>query len=103
MNKIASHALACFSGVLAVLIFMGLTRNNIDILSDSSNIPIVTSHEMKVVNEDGHELSIPSGTSLVLKSKYRQEGTYYLEIVSADLSKFKKSDKKLAYFAVEKQ
>lgn len=102
MNKIVSHILACFTGVLAVLIFMGLTGSGIDILSENIDLPVMTSSEMKVANKNGHEFYIPSGTNLVLISQYRQEGTYHLEIVATDLSKFKKADKKLAYFTVEK-
>ncbi|WP_196141199.1 hypothetical protein [Aliikangiella sp. G2MR2-5] len=102
MKKLVSHVITFVAGIACTYFFIIFAGEDADILSIKQNVPVVTDNDIKIVNNNGHEISLPKGTSLILKSQYREEGTYYLEIVATDLTKFSKSDGTTTYFTLEK-
>lgn len=50
------------------------------------------------VDDHGKKIILPAGSSLMLKSQYREEGTFLLEVVSSNLEDFEKVNKRQIYF-----
>lgn len=99
MKKIGIHSAFFVAGIfITLLVTLLYSKRDVDMLSMSINQPVITKRDLILIDEHSKKIILPSGTSLMLKSQYREEGTFLLEIVSSNLEDFQKIKKQQIYF-----
>ena len=99
MKRIGIYSVFFVAGIFVTFIIVFLySKRDIDLLSMSMEQPVITKRDLILVDEHGKKIILPAGTSLMLKSQYREEGAFFLEIVSSNIEDFEKVKKRQIYF-----
>lgn len=77
------------AGAMTALLLWG---NDVDLLAESVDREVVVTKPLVLVNSAGHKISVPSGTGLFYKKKYRGVAYLRLEVITEDISVLQRSD-----------
>ncbi len=99
MKRIGIYSAFFLAGTFVTLLIVFLySKRDVDLLSMSIAQPVRTKRDLILVDEHGKKIILPAGTSLMLKSQYREESTFLLEFVSSNFEDFEKVKKRQIYF-----
>ncbi|WP_428240550.1 hypothetical protein [Gynuella sp.] len=99
MKTILFSVVAFLAGAVVTLAILSSMNPDVDLLSRTQGFYIKTDHEFEVEDSVGTRVTVPENTVLYFASQYREEGVYFLKIVSSELRDQTMVNKEL-YFQV---